>query len=190
MADFTQRGSIKGGSDVPDDQMPLYVTRPAKLFEGWLTKKGSIIPSWKKRFFILRRGYLNYYKGEVEDMEVGEEGGLKGQALFGASVEYPDESSNRFRIRSREYTLDLRTEDGNATAAGLWVRMLRQEIDACNLDFIASGKSSPEVSEFIAKAREANESMLLMLIRTRRCSANSSRLLPNLTPFPPLQARW
>ena len=31
---------------------------------GWITKKGHVYPSWKKRYFRLRYGLLEYYTEE------------------------------------------------------------------------------------------------------------------------------
>jgi hypothetical protein len=53
-------------------------------FEGWLTKRGDIVKSWRRRFFVLDKatGTLRYYTGADKA-----ESGLKGTVpIRGAAV--------------------------------------------------------------------------------------------------------
>ena len=43
-----------------DSDAPLIIQPPAPK-QGWLFKRGQIIPSWKRRYVVLEGGVLNYY---------------------------------------------------------------------------------------------------------------------------------
>ena len=38
---------------------------------GWLTKQGAIVKSWKRRYFVLKDGFLYYFKSENAESPQG-----------------------------------------------------------------------------------------------------------------------
>lgn len=70
---------------------------------GWLTKRGQIRQSWKRRFFVLKDGGLFYYENETDLRPKGQ------MSLYGAAavfVQYPKVAkANCLEISTPERTL-------------------------------------------------------------------------------------
>jgi len=46
------------------------ISKPDKA--GWLTKQGGLVPSWKKRWFVLKGATLNYYQAKTDQTSKGQ----------------------------------------------------------------------------------------------------------------------
>jgi hypothetical protein len=59
---------------IPPPSVPLPLPSPnpppsnepsEDKFEGWLTKRGFVVPNWKRRYFYLEQTLIYYYKRPV-----------------------------------------------------------------------------------------------------------------------------
>lgn len=118
--------------------------------EGWLKKQGHIRKSWKKRYFVLSKGVLRYYKHASPNKEErGRE--LKGYVeLTGATIEEVVGEGGQRHIRvipteeQKDLLLDAQSDDLRIS----WVQALLDEIRACNIDSLASGERIPRVVDW------------------------------------------
>ena len=65
---------------------------------GWLWKQGSLVPTWRKRFFRVRAGRLQYFASEVA---LGDERAPRGSvSLAGATLRLDEEDGRTIRLTS------------------------------------------------------------------------------------------
>jgi len=64
-------GDLRGGSSVQQNLTNVLISKSDTFHEGFLTKKGKIIKSWKKRWFVIHRGEMSYYKKQIQQSSGG-----------------------------------------------------------------------------------------------------------------------
>eukprot|EP01119_Soliformovum_irregulare_P017476 TRINITY_DN5204_c0_g1_i4.p1 TRINITY_DN5204_c0_g1~~TRINITY_DN5204_c0_g1_i4.p1 ORF type:complete len:1020 (-),score=255.23 TRINITY_DN5204_c0_g1_i4:16-3075(-) len=88
--------------------------------EGWMFKLGETVRAWRQRWFVMRDGFLHYYKVTPRGKE------RKGSIpLYGAQVEKTTMSSNRlaFHLVTLNRIYQLYAETDQDTSA--WINALR-----------------------------------------------------------------
>ena len=65
----------------------------APLKQGWLEKKGSLVKSWKRRFFVLTSSELSYFTDETLKQQKGSVA-----VLHSSRVMHRDGSSHNFKF--------------------------------------------------------------------------------------------
>jgi hypothetical protein len=133
--------------------------------QGWMAKESRMMKSWKQRYFLLGDGFIQYYKAEATSLDVGEEGGLKGQLfLSGGKVEVE-------RSRGRDSTLRIAANGSHIVVQAAstedreeWMEAVQSQIEQANILVIASGKlgESPGVQLWLHQI----EDKLAKLLRT------------------------
>mmetsp|Transcript_8330 Transcript_8330/g.24744 ORF Transcript_8330/g.24744 Transcript_8330/m.24744 type:complete len:187 (-) Transcript_8330:104-664(-) len=100
------------------------------LMEGALTKRGSMFPSWKERYFVLEsRGRLTYYNSEDESSRASNALGSI-PICVGTTITQPPADKSTFEIRvppnpnhkGRMFLLSADTHE----AASTWAATLQQ----------------------------------------------------------------
>ena len=66
-ASASASASSGGGSSSAPAEEALEVDENATQMEGWLDKQGHVNKSWKKRYFVLKTGRLEYYTNEPSE---------------------------------------------------------------------------------------------------------------------------
>mmetsp|Transcript_16935 Transcript_16935/g.23569 ORF Transcript_16935/g.23569 Transcript_16935/m.23569 type:complete len:324 (-) Transcript_16935:47-1018(-) len=83
-------------------------------YEGWLTKKGKIRRNWKKRWFTLENGLLNYYSKDYkvkEGVKAKATGSIKiNGCIFGPTSLIGRKYSNSFQLITQNRTFFFFTE--------------------------------------------------------------------------------
>jgi hypothetical protein len=101
--------------------------------QGWITKRGQIIPTWKKRWFIYKDGILAYYSKK--------DGQIKGQLLISdCLVTLLNDTNNLgFAITIPGRTMRCKCETINER--NKWVAVLRGEKEPNNLDVLTTSET-------------------------------------------------
>jgi len=56
----------RGSLPLQESLTSVLISKSDTFHEGFLTKKGKIIKSWKKRWFVIHRGEMSYYKKQLQ----------------------------------------------------------------------------------------------------------------------------
>ena len=86
-------------------------------YEGWITKMGSFIKSWKKRWFVLYDDHIDYFEKKGNN--------LKGTIKFtGQEYAVADDSNkpNNFKIITKKRTFQCVTD--NKCVANEWINRI------------------------------------------------------------------
>ena len=85
--------------------------------QGWITKKGSFVPTWKRRYFVLKDGILAYM--------VDKDQKVKGQMMLEECLVTVNEDRQGFVIAVPGRKMHCKCD--SRAAAGKWIRVLRKE---------------------------------------------------------------
>jgi hypothetical protein len=109
--------SLSEDNNIPQHTRQLRRQRPQStcMQTGWLVKQGGVRKNWKKRWFVLKCGSLNYYDSPTEPNPLGIID-IKDVAIFVAPELETKDLPNCFKIapfdsRKRTYYLSAQTED-------------------------------------------------------------------------------
>ena len=135
-------------------------------YSGYLVKKGQLVKSWKRRFFSLSYGVLEYFEDEKafethkKNGSVYDSGGMDrdrmapfrpkgGLTLAGADITNVNEHELTFEIHTSDRVLHVQAE----TSASLlgWRRNLHLNIDLANEDSICMGEKNQGVINWVKK---------------------------------------
>jgi hypothetical protein len=107
------------GSGTPGDRGELQIRK-----EGFLVKQGSLIPSWKKRWFRIQGDTLFYYKNQLDEVPKGSLADLQ-QCTVAALGEVPGRGSFCFGIFAPKRTLLL--EAAAVEELKSWIAVIRRD---------------------------------------------------------------
>ena len=140
---------------------------PVRL-SGMLTKRGTVVRSWKQRFFLLGSGFIKYFEREVP-AEVAslskDAAGLKGELeLAGGAVQrHPPAGEHRYVLQvlsgqGPQASLVLAFADDEELCS-TWLRAIQHEIQWANEQALADSSTPAAVRQWYeareARAREA-----------------------------------
>jgi len=137
----------------------------ANGYGGYLTKKGQLIRSWKKRFFFLSFGCLEYfedesafeqnvknghYTNETKDLDSAAPFRPKGGLLLvGASVVITNLEELTIEVRCADRTLVLKA--GDLEALKNWQTQLQLHIDLANEDALSMNDVNNGVYDWLER---------------------------------------
>ena len=118
-------GSIAHNGEWKDGQ-PVGKSYPRDEY-GWITKRGHMYPSWKKRYFRLKMGVLEYYT-DVSCLPDSLKGSINvaGYNIDAATPLQIYISSSRSSSNGNEKDMYMRFE--NEIDRQMWLRALQQSI--------------------------------------------------------------
>lgn len=139
------------GSEVSDLQLSsvfthmqaFMSTRTRALMEGYLSKKGHVVPTWKRRFFVLTPEELLYYDEESAPTGESDMGGVPLRAMPRGTIPLDD-------IRS--------TTTGDASTAGYEITILTYS----GKDYLLRLSSETESKEWLRGIMSAQQRLELM----------------------------
>ena len=88
---------------------------------GWLCKQGSLVPTWRRRYFCIHDGRLLYFTSEAVD-----DAAFRGSMpLIGTRLEFSDEDGRTLRLHAAtssggSTTLVARADDTDDAEEWLW----------------------------------------------------------------------
>ena len=118
--------------------------KAATGFKGSLTKQGRIIHSWKKRYFTLTHGVLNYFESEKESHDSSKS--LGDFHLPGSTCSDVDEHG-QLHLRSHDRSLVVKSGcDDPSQSIEAWRQNILLHIDICNEDLLLAAARDRRVN--------------------------------------------
>lgn len=127
---------------ITSDEHPLMcqTTQPAIRLHGFLEKRGALVRSWKKRFFLLGGGWIKYFDREVPPTastleSFGESEGLKGQCELAGGAVQGHASSGDLKFVLKVTGGDKSTlviDCANSVVHDQWLEAVKLEIQLAN----------------------------------------------------------
>eukprot|EP01039_Chlorochromonas_danica_P008947 gene8948-9870_t len=109
--------------------------RAPPIKKGWMTKQGrsGIVKNWKKRFFVLMAGKIQYYVRDLKDYPFGEE--LRGELSL-VNTEITSSTSltaSQIYLTSFNGENNMLMQAASPEEAGEWKLALKQHIQYANI---------------------------------------------------------